>query len=103
MIPNNKYQSESNSRRTSSDSKLPSKSKPTPTRERDTVENTDGNYHEEEEEEQGLRSKEDSEREEKPQIFNINYVVPSNLIIREHQTQQHTDETTENLQETRKG
>lgn len=102
MIPTNKYQSESNSRRTSSDSKLLRKPQPTATIERVSVENHSSNYVHHSEE---VQSKPDAEREEKPQIFNIKYVVPSSLIIREHQPQHHTitDEETPNLQDSSKG
>lgn len=106
MIPNDKCQSESNSRRTSSDAKLQPKNEQMPTIEPDSVENIDSNEQHhvaEEEETEEVTSKKSSEREEKPQIFNIKYVVPSNLIIREHQTQQHTDEATVNFQESPKG
>lgn len=106
MIPNNKCPSESNSRRTSNDSKLLPKTEPTPTNDRDIVGHIDSNHqqHHVRDEVEEVQPKVDSERKDKPQIFNIKYVVPSNLIIREHSSQQqNTDEPIESFHESPKG
>lgn len=99
MFPYDKSQSEMNSRRASSDLKLQPKNKQSPRNERDNVENTDADYQRHEE---VIHSKQDIEHDEKPQVFNIKYVVPSNLIIRELQTP-NTNELPENFQESAKG
>lgn len=93
MIPNTKYQSESISRRTSTNK---------PTNERVSIETIDSNVQQiDEVDEEEVQLKQDTERKDKIQIIDIKYMVPSNLIIREHQTQAHTD--TENFQENVKG
>lgn len=98
MIPNTKYQSESISRRTSTDSKLLPKNRPT--NERVSIETIDSNVQQIDEvevEEEEVQSKQDTEREDKIQILDIKYMVPSNLIIREHHTQTDTEIFQENV------
>ncbi len=92
MIPYNKQQSQSNTGQSSGEAKLQLKSEPNPTNEQDNYENVNEleQQNDEDLEDEEVPARQDSECESKPQIFNINYVVPSSLIIREHQTEQRT-------------
>lgn len=106
MIPNYKQQSESNQSATGSDAKLKLKIEPNATSECDNnFEQAEYQQHDNEEvDDEDDRERDEIECESKPQIFNIKYMVPSSLIIREHQqSDQHRDEPATSFQQSSKG
>lgn len=103
-IPYYKQQSDSKFEGSSSGTDLQLKIEPNPTDETGTYENCDyqahddqqqQDDHEDEEEQVGeedAQGQEEVEPEPKPQIYNIKYMVPSSLIIREHSSEQRRNE-----------
>lgn len=105
MIPNYKQQSETELRRISNDGKLLLKTEPTSANERESFVNTD--YQLQADEEGGSRVDQEPQDIQyggpKPQIFSINYAVPSGSLIPDHSAQQHPGESSRSYQQTSKG
>lgn len=101
MFPYDKSQTQSNSRRTSTESKsVNMRDKQSSGNILPSIENTDTDYHHND---QIIDSKQDCEIEEKPQIFKIKYMVPSSLIIQEHQSQHSHEQSSVNYRDNSKG
>lgn len=105
MIPNYKQQSETESRRISTDGKLLLKTEPTSANERDSFANAELQIQADEED--GIGGEQEHQNVQygpKPHIFSINYTVPTtSSMIAEHPIEQHVGAPSGSFQQTSKG